>query len=399
MPPSPAVSADVGRHNMSLVLRSLADHEPCARSEIRARTGLVSGTVTTMTEELAARGLVQETGSVSGGGRGRPRRLLRTVPQRVRTVAVQLSSGSVMGEVRDLAGQVLWAKTDEHGTAAGDIDELVARAGRMLDAAIETAEDDPRVHVPAPVVVVPGLLRSDATVVASLELGLGQTDLRTPLTRRLRRPRDLALMNTGRLGALSEYAAHPPDARPHAMAYVNGLEGVGGTVLLDGDFYGGAHGLAGECGHITVDMNGPRCGCGARGCLDLYLGLTAILTRVGLPTEDPARSLGELVDRLERAEPTACEALDTAGRALAGAMATMASYTDLDLVVLGGVLPRLFPWLEPHLDELVTARSRVTPEFNPKVALARYGKEAPRRGAWLHSRGLVLDDPSRVPYV
>ncbi|MFF0966984.1 ROK family protein [Streptomyces sp. NPDC003703] len=398
MPPSPAVSADVGRHNLALIMRSLADHEPCARSDIRARTGLVSGTVTTMIEELMARGLAYEAGDVKGG-KGRPRRLLRTAPDRIRTVAVQFSSGDVVGEVRDFTGRILWTATGEHAVPLGDVDGYVGVVGRMLDDALEAAEDRPDVHVPAPVVVVPGLVRSDATITASLELGLGHADLRTPLRARLRGPRDLSLINTGRLGALSEYAAHPDGTRPTAMAYLNGASGVGGSILVDGDVYSGAHGLAGECGHITVDMNGPACGCGARGCLEQYLGLTAILTRAGLATEDAEHSLTELTDRLEHADTRAEEALDVAGRALAGAIATMASYTDLDLVVLGGALPRLFPWLEPHIDAVITARARVTPEFNPKVALARYGKEAPRRGAWLHSRNRILDDPSQVPYL
>jgi glucokinase len=48
--------------------------------------------------------------------------------------------------------------------------------------------------------------------------------------------------------------------------------GVGGAIVIDGKLYRGADGLAGEIGHMTVDLNGPECACGARGCLERYVG-------------------------------------------------------------------------------------------------------------------------------
>lgn len=48
--------------------------------------------------------------------------------------------------------------------------------------------------------------------------------------------------------------------------------GVGGAIIIDSDLYRGMSGLAGEIGHMTLDMNGRQCACGAKGCLERYVG-------------------------------------------------------------------------------------------------------------------------------
>ncbi|WP_307864426.1 ROK family transcriptional regulator [Arthrobacter sp. PvP023] len=395
---SPIDSADVRRHNMSLVLRSLADHEPCSRSEIRAATRLVSGTVTTVVEDLMARGLVLETGHAQGG-RGRPRRLLQTAPERVRTVAVQLSSHDVVGEVRDFAGVILWERREEHGIGPGRPQDFVSILAAMTNAAMDHAASVPRAWITDPVILLPALVTDDSTVAAALGLGLRRTDLHGPLTEAMKHSCTPVFMNYGRLGSLAEYAATPSDRRPRAMAYIMEADGVSGGIVVDGEVYRGAHGLAGECGHITVNMNGPACGCGARGCLDLYLRLPAIMASAGIELgsgQGQVLALDELIDKLEAGDERAHTALTDAGTALAGAIATMSNFTDLDLVVLGGTLPRLYQWLEPHVDALISARAQMVPEFNPEVVLAKYGSEGPLRGAWLQARNLILDNPADV---
>ncbi len=393
---SPALSADVGRHNMSLVMAAAAEHAPCSRSEIRMRTGLVSGTVTTMVEELTARGLLIETGNVQGS-RGRPRRLLTPAPDRIRTVAVQLFPGTVVGEVRDFAGQILWTETWEHRTARGDAQGFVSVLVGMLDVASERASTTPNAWITDPIIVVPAIVKSDSSIVAALPLGLRNADLRAPLMQSLKHPRKVSLMNDGRLSALAEYDARPFEDRPRAMAYVGSRhEGVGGGLVIDGEIYSGSHGLGGLVGHISVDMCGPACSCGARGCLELYLSLRALLNRAAL---DPSHSLAQLIERLEQGDCRARTALDEGGRALTTAIGTMSNYTDIDIVVLGGILPPLFPWLEPHLTELLSTRARMVPQFKPEIALATYGLEAPKTGAWLHARNSILYNPSAVPYL
>lgn len=82
--------------------------------------------------------------------------------------------------------------------------------------------------------------------------------------------------NEANLAALAElWFGGLGDAR--SFLYLTGEIGVGGALVLRGELLRGAHGFAGEVGHVVVDPDGPLCGCGARGCLEQYAGQAALL--------------------------------------------------------------------------------------------------------------------------
>ena len=86
--------------------------------------------------------------------------------------------------------------------------------------------------------------------------------------------------NEATLGALAHLDLAPD------LVYVSAGIGVGGGIVLDGRVYRGARGLAGELGHVVVDRAGPACGCGGRGCVERYAGMTALLSDAGAPDLD-----------------------------------------------------------------------------------------------------------------
>lgn len=268
---------------------------------------------------------------------------------------------------------------------------------RTVDAALSSAH----AWSSGIVVAVPAAVVDGHAVGAALDFSLGHAELAEPLRMRLRESRELLIMNSGRLGALAEYATIAAADRPRAMAYVNSGPGMGGGIVVNGDLYLGSHMMAGECGHIGVAFDGPVCPCGARGCLSLYLGNDGMLQAAGLAeyaaSHGRERALAELLARLEGGQESALEILDRAGQALASAVATMTNYTDVDLVVLGGSLPRFERWIGPAVSAFIKTRFRVIPEFAPAIATARLGEDAIRLGAWMLARETVLRDPAQVP--
>ncbi|MCV2393878.1 ROK family protein [Actinotalea sp. M2MS4P-6] len=397
----PSDVAEIRRANLALTLQTLDELAPCSRTDLRHATGLVSGSVSSLVDELVARGLVVEPGQTTSNGRGRPRRVLGLNPLRVVGVAVQLTPLEVIAEVRDLGGELRWQVRQPHGIRHGVSDDLVAA---LVDAALQAEAAAAQIAgawVCGTVVGVPGPVASGRVLADSIEFGTPRTDLFEPLRERLPAGRDLVVMNDGRLGAVAEYSAIPPRERPRSMAYLTGGKGVSGGLIVAGMPHLGAHLMAGECGHISVAMDGPPCDCGARGCLTLYLGTDALFAATDLTTLAADRgqdvALVRLEERLAAGDADARTALDRAGRALASAIGTMSNYTDIDLVVLGGALPRLERWLLAPVTELLDARQERIPEFNPVVASARRGDGATLIGAWLLARQRLMADPSRVP--
>ena len=87
--------------------------------------------------------------------------------------------------------------------------------------------------------------------------------------------------------------------------------GIGGGVVSGGRMLSGCSNTAGELGHITVDMNGPRCTCGNRGCLEALAGGWAIARRAREAIQaDPAAGKA-LLQAAGLKEPVALEAIDT----------------------------------------------------------------------------------------
>ncbi|WP_333732082.1 ROK family protein [Streptomyces sp. IBSBF 3010] len=133
--------------------------------------------------------------------------------------------------------------------------------------------------------------------------------------------------------------------------------GVGGGIVLDDRVHAGRTGNAGHIGHITVDLNGPRCPCGAPGCVETYASGTAIAAHAralgwtappGVPPTAAA-----VAESARDGDDRARAAYERAARALAAAIAATAALVELERVVIGGGVAQagevLFAPLRRHL--------------------------------------------------
>ena len=120
--------------------------------------------------------------------------------------------------------------------------------------------------------------------------------------------------------------------------------GIGGGLVLDGVPYDGRTGNAGHVGHVVVDLDGPACSCGGRGCVEAIASgphLAAWARSQGWAGAD-AR---ELADAAAAGDAIAVRAFDRGGRAIAAMIASVAAVCDLDLVVIGGGVANAGPVL------------------------------------------------------
>ncbi|AKK26209.1 ROK family protein [Mycobacterium sp. EPa45] len=130
--------------------------------------------------------------------------------------------------------------------------------------------------------------------------------------------------------------------------------GIGGGLVLDGAPYHGRTGNAGHVGHVIVDVEGPPCACGARGCVEAIAS--------GPHLAQWARSQGwtgadakELADAAASGNELALKAFRRGARAIAAMIASVGAVCDLDLVVLGGGVAKAGPVLfDPVREELHT---------------------------------------------
>jgi glucokinase len=135
------------------------------------------------------------------------------------------------------------------------------------------------------------------------------------------------------------------------MVLVTVGTGIGGGLVMNGDIYRGRTGLAAELGHIILNPDGPRCGCGNHGCFEAYASGTA-LTRMGrdAAADDPdgliarlGAATGEITGQTvttaaRQGDPTATALFARLGRWLGVGIASLANIFEVDAVVVGGGL-------------------------------------------------------------
>ncbi|TWT96309.1 ROK family protein [Neorhodopirellula pilleata] len=186
------------------------------------------------------------------------------------------------------------------------------------------------------------------------------------------------------------------------MAFFSIGTGIGGGLALQGKLWLGPLGAAGELGHQTIIPDGPRCGCGNRGCLEAIASGTAIaaegvrLMRCGL-----APSLHESIDgnadRVTVREMTAHadqdpplkEALIEAAKSIGIAAANVVTILHPDMIVLGGGVAEMGPLLTDTVRQVIRERVGMMPTDNVRVERSLLGEHAGLQGAIALAMGPV----------
>src|SRR5262249_8334892 len=180
-----------------------------------------------------------------------------------------------------------------------------------------------------------------------------------------------------------------------SFLYVSGEIGIGAGLVLDGVLMRGAMGFAGEIGHVAVHPDGPRCGCGAYGCLEQYAGQDAII-RAALASVPVGASatIGDIVVRAQAGEANVIRALEEAGAALGLALAGAVNLLDISTIVLGGVVfAPLSPWLAPAIQRELDSRVLAAKWSAPRIRASALGERSTVRGA----AEMALDGVRRHP--
>ena len=241
---------------------------------------------------------------------------------------------------------------------------------------------------------IAGIVR-DGRVVSGSNLGLKGVELRSELEKRLSLP--VRVANDTQAVALAELSV---SGRSETAVFLSVGTGIGGAVVHDGRLFTG-RGAAGDFGHMQLAVDGPRCVCGARGCLEQLASgrvLNIVATELGESGRSPSlyaraesgRSLhaGDLDEVARQGDKPAAEALDRASAVLVAGLRCVAAAYDPDRIVLGGgLLGEGSYLLEQVKERWVRERADWT---TAELTLAQHGQDAGLKGAallWTSSPG------------
>ncbi|MDB4866471.1 MAG: family transcriptional regulator [Cohnella sp.] len=163
--------------------------------------------------------------------------------------------------------------------------------------------------------------------------------------------------------------------------------GVGGAIVESGQLVRGAFGGAGELGHVSVDFNGPRCGCGNYGCIELYASGTGIARLGKEALEESGESADwqansrEIIQAWLQGNPLAVQVMDRVIRALGSAIAGFIHTFNPEAVIIGGGVSETGSVFFESLDEAVQARTSDAMRQACRILPAYVGADAGVIGA------------------
>jgi glucokinase len=181
------------------------------------------------------------------------------------------------------------------------------------------------------------------------------------------------LENDANLAGLGEYH-HGAGRGTRTMVYITWSTGVGAGLILDGRLFSGAHGTAGEVGHMILDPRGPLDSCGQRGCVETYCGGGALARSTGTTWES-------LFDDAANGNAEAAARVREAATQMGYALINVANLFDPEVIVMGGGVTRSWRQVAPVMEQVLRASPFIKPRRRPRLRRAQLGDRAGQVGA------------------
>lgn len=229
-------------------------------------------------------------------------------------------------------------------------------------------------------VAVPGIVDADRGIAAySANLGWRDIPLRALLSRRLEDV-PVALGHDVRTGGLAEGRIGAGRGADRFLFVPLGT-GIAGAIGIGGRVEAGAHGFAGEIGHVVVRPGGTPCPCGQHGCLERYASAAAVSEAWAEASGDPAADAADCAKAVTSGDPNAVRIWQEALDALADGLVTALTLLDPATLIIGGGLAEAGETLFTPLRDAV--RRRLTFQKLPSIVPAALGDTAGCLGAGL----------------
>ncbi len=336
---------DLNRH---LVLNLIKSRSPISRTDIAKLSGLSLATISGITGAFIESGLVHEMGAGESTG-GRKPVLLRLNYQAGFVIGVKLMEQAIASALTDLDANVLYHQITFLKTADGQTPQTAADWPGVLQAitqAIERAITESQVERQRLLGIgigMAGVVDGEAGICRySPFFGWRDVKMAEPIAAHFGVP--VYLENDVKTLTIAEQWFGHGHGVDHFVVVTVG-RGVGAGIVVNGQFYRGALGGAGELGHITLAEDGPLCDCGKRGCLEALAADPAVVRqaqaaialgeRTALAKTEPL-TLGAIVEAAETGDELARRVLADSGRWLGIGIATLVNILNPQLVIVSG---------------------------------------------------------------
>jgi predicted NBD/HSP70 family sugar kinase len=355
-----STSRDINRR---IALNVIHEHQPISRAELARRMKVTRGVAGVLVQELLDQDLIYE-GTTGEAAFGRKPTLLHIKSHDRLAIAVDVRFSKTYVMICDFSGRQLAIEAyDTIFSITEFVRDLRDRIRRLLKTHGITD------GIEGVGVAVPGMVdQRTGRVLNAPALGWRDVELRNPLAVATGLP--VEIENSGRACTLALlWLERGEGVRPQNFVYVGVSDGVGVGVVVNGELLRGSDHIAGEFAHVPLNLDGPRCMCGATGCWEAYISNLATLSRYfgwNLYKLSPKKlrdakkgafAVPDLIARARGGDIKAMAAIEATGHFLGLGLATIVNAINPECVYLDGEITAAWDLIQPAVARGLASRA------------------------------------------
>jgi predicted NBD/HSP70 family sugar kinase len=344
--------------NSRIILNLVRKYQSISRADLMRQSGLQRSTVSVITEQLISEQWLRE-GAMGASSRGRRPTFLHLNENHAGIFGINIQPFSTDLALANLSGHFLAQETiTTPRSSSVFVTQISSRVREWMQAHPMMAYEGIGVSLPGRVdlstqrfVFAPNLSWHAADLKDRLEDATGLS---------------VSMENAANACALSEFWFGKHADGINNLVVVTVSEGIGVGMILNGQLVRGSSGLAGEFGHVALSEDGPLCGCGNRGCWEVYASNSAAVryyNEAKSRGREPhsVRTFGEILQLNAHGDPRAEQALERMADYLGKGLAMLVAGLAPDMIIIVGDIAQVWSKVSPIVTDAVRRRASTHP--------------------------------------
>ncbi|MDN3014586.1 ROK family protein [Paenibacillus sp. BSR1-1] len=365
---------DVKLHSQKVILSTIIKNYPISRAKLSELTNLNKATVSLQTHSLIKKHLVSEIGmGVSSGGR---KPILLVFNKNVGyAIGVELAANYILTILIDLEGNKFFS--DYFEFVSESMEALKSILIERIRLVANHAPESPYGIIGIGV-GVHGFVNENQTVVFTPHSNWDKVDIKNLLEDHFTFP--VFIDNEANAGAFGEKLYGEIKNSDNSI-YVSVGTGIGLGIIVNNKLYRGSDGVSGEMGHMSIEFNGKKCGCGNQGCWELYASESAFFKNLSKIKNGAEMTLEKANKMILENDADILMEIEKLGHLLGIGLTNMINTFNPDVIILRSNLIEANPIILKSIKKAVSKRvSRYIPLKN-EILISKLNRNAAALGA------------------
>ena len=264
------------KNNMLEIIKMIKNSGSITKPEIVKLTGFASATVHNLVNELQKKGILNEEGNADSNG-GRKALLYSFNAQKYYVLGLDIGVKKVAASVFDLDLNSIDTLQKKYDIAALTVEEGINFAINLIKELIAGLNIS-KEKIIGLGICVPGPVNFHKGLVVKLTNANKWRNI--PLKEIMENELGIhVIVDNDSNGSVLSLKWKSFNGAMKNVVYLSTMEGIGTGILINGDVYRGNHHIAGEIGHLSIDLDGEKCNCGNTGCIELVSSDLGIVER------------------------------------------------------------------------------------------------------------------------